>query len=73
VSEAGKPCTTPAELCGSDRACDLQVLTSPFKQFGSTSNAKRTCLVKADVAIGNLLGACNAGSICGSPPTYLID
>ena len=54
-SDAGQPCTTPAELCGSDRACDLHVVTSPFKQYGATSSAKRSCIVKAGVAIGILV------------------
>jgi hypothetical protein len=42
-----------AELCGgSGQACDLRVVTLPFKQYGGASGAKRMCIVKADVAIG---------------------
>jgi hypothetical protein len=65
-SEAGQPCTTPAELCsGSGQACDLRVVTLPFKQFGSASGTKRACIVEADVAIGKLGGwaCCIADSV----------
>jgi hypothetical protein len=72
ASEAGQSCTTPAELCGgTDRACKLQVVTSPFKQYGDASGAKRTCIVEAKVAIGNYFRGWAAMLVRGMVISYL--
>jgi hypothetical protein len=47
--DVGKPCTSMAELCGSDLACKLHVVTTRFRQLGG---ARSMCDVNASVIIG---------------------
>jgi hypothetical protein len=46
----GKPCASMAQLCGSDLACNLRVVTTPFRQLGGARSRK--CDVNATVIIG---------------------
>jgi hypothetical protein len=52
-----------AELCGSDQACSLHVITTAFKQFGRARGAPRVCDVDAKVMIGALM---NKNSLLGN-------
>jgi hypothetical protein len=55
VPNVGDPCTTMADLCGSDEACDVNVITTPFQQLGVARRARRVCKVEAHVSIGTVL------------------
>jgi hypothetical protein len=56
--DIGKACTSMAELCGSDEACGLHVVTTSFRQLGGARGARSVCDVEAKVMIGALENSC---------------